>query len=121
MRRGRIIIVVSFASCFILGAAFGRYTVGAWRDHLGVSFSTLIKSPIAYWRFRQRDWNSLDRFHPERDQVAAKFQQNRETILLPLTMTGERLSDAFAVTKMGGAISMIGRTVIILDRLGGDV
>jgi cytochrome c2 len=38
--------------------------------------------------------------------------------LLPLKITGARLSESHAVAKIGGAITAIGDTVIILDRLG---
>src|SRR5262249_24490053 len=51
---------------------------------------------------------------------AEKFVLERtiDTSLLPLRLTGLRLSDYFAAPKVGGAITTIGDRVIVLDRLG---
>lgn len=37
---------------------------------------------------------------------------------MPLVVEGKRLSDFYPVPKMGGAIAVVGTSVIILDRLG---
>jgi glucose/arabinose dehydrogenase len=41
-----------------------------------------------------------------------------QTNLLPLVINGKRLSDSYPVGKFGGAITMVGATVVIMDRLG---
>jgi cytochrome c2 len=59
--------------------------------------------------------------------LAGQYSQNRErlppvydidTALLPLRVRRTRLSDVLPVPKVGGAITTIGNTVIVLDRLG---
>ena len=47
------------------------------------------------------------------------LRQYVETILLPLIIDEKRLSASYPVPKMGGAITVAGTTVIIVDRLGG--
>jgi cytochrome c2 len=79
----------------------------------------LIKSPLAYWRVQQRSWGSFNALQYTRDRDGEHFHRYVETILLPLIVDGKRLSDAYPVPKMGGAIAVVGETVIILDRLGG--
>jgi hypothetical protein len=48
-----------------------------------------------------------------------RLHRNLETVLLPLNVDETQLSDAYPVPKMGGAITVVGTTVIILDRLDG--
>src|SRR5262245_423424 len=45
-------------------------------------------------------------------------EQDLDTALLPLHVRRTRLSDVLSVPKVGGAITTIGNTVIVLDRLG---
>src|SRR5262249_40742529 len=42
-----------------------------------------------------------------------------ETGLLPIVIDGKRLSDSYPVPKNGGAITPVGSSIIVLDRLGG--
>ncbi len=117
--RKRILVLSCLLATFGIGAAFGKIADRAIYDHLGVSPTAFIKSPLAVLRMHQRGWESFSTANPVRDQQTAGFRQNLETNLLPLTITGKRLSDSYAVPKMGGAIRLVGNTVIILDRLGG--
>jgi hypothetical protein len=121
MRRKRIVLVSSLVLCLSIGYAFARYTAGAglFSKYFGVSALTFIKSPLAYWRVEQRDWNSFNALRYTQDHGGARYRRNVETILLPLVIDGSRLSDSYPAPKMGGAITVVGTTVIILDRLGG--
>ena len=53
------------------------------------------------------------------DHDAVRFHKFVETALLPLSIDGSRLSGSYPVPKMGGAITVAGDNIIILDRLGG--
>jgi aldose sugar dehydrogenase len=101
-----------------MGFAFGRIP-DFIHQKLGVGLNTLIMSPLAYWRVQQRGWDSLGSLQYAQDHGGVHFHRNVETVLLPLSVDGSRLSDAYPVPKMGGAITVVGSTVIILDRLGG--
>jgi cytochrome c2 len=117
--RRKILVLSCILLAFGIGAAFGKIADRAVYDHLGVSPVALIRSPLAVWRMHQRNWNSFGTVNYARDEQVSTFRQNIETNLLPLAIIGKRLSDAYAVPKLGGAIRVIGNTVIILDRLGG--
>ena len=111
-----------FSACLVLCVAMG-FAFGRIPDfihyRLGVGLGTFIRSPLAYRRVQQRDWGSLRSLHYTQDEGGVHFHRNVETVLLPLSVDGSRLSDAYPVPKMGGAITVVGSTVIILDRLGG--
>lgn len=92
---------------------------GFFPHYFGVSFATFIKSPLAYWRVQQRGWSSFNTLQYTQDHGDVHFHRNVETVLLPLSVDGKRLSDAYPLPKAGGAITVVGTTVIILDRLGG--
>jgi aldose sugar dehydrogenase len=47
------------------------------------------------------------------------LDRNLDTVLLPIRSAGERLSESLPFPKVAGAITTIGDTVIVLDRLGG--
>ena len=46
------------------------------------------------------------------------LERDIDTALLPIQITGTRLSDHSPIPKVGGGITTIGNTVLILDRLG---
>src|SRR5262249_51459720 len=54
-----------------------------------------------------------------RDHGEAHLRRYVETGLLPVIIDGRRLSDSYPVAKIGGAITAVGSSVIIMDRLGG--
>jgi cytochrome c2 len=101
-----------------VGIAVGRYAGAGFRYYFGVSAGTFFRSPIAYSRVHERSWDSFKALEYTQDHGGVHFHENVETSLLPLEVDGTRLSDSYAVPKMGGAITVIGTTVIILDRLG---
>jgi cytochrome c2 len=115
----KILVLSCLLLAFGVGAIVGKVADGAIYRSLGVSPITLIKSPLAVWRMHQRGWKSFSTVNYTRDQQTSTYRQNVETNLLPLTIAGKRLSDSYAVPKMGGAIRLVSNTVIILDRLGG--
>ncbi|MCL2452482.1 MAG: PQQ-dependent sugar dehydrogenase [Alphaproteobacteria bacterium] len=110
----RIFVAASFVFCFVMGFGVNRFV----HNYLGINVVTFIKSPLASWRFHKRDWDSFRELQYTQDTGSVHFHRNIETILLPLSVDGSRLSDAYPVPKMGGAITVVGSTVIILDRLG---
>jgi cytochrome c2 len=102
-----------------MGLAFGKFATGSFQKYFGASAITLIKSPLAYFRVSQRGWGSFNALEYPQDQSSLRLRRNVESVLLPLVIDGKRLSDYFPAPKMGGAITVVGATVIILDRLGG--
>jgi cytochrome c2 len=120
MWRNRIIIAMCLALSFTMGFALHKYGNEAYHRYVGTPLITLIKSPLSYWRIRQRGWNSFQTLRYTQDHGGTSYRRYVETVLLPLIVDGKRLSDSYPVPKVGGAITLVGnKTVIILDRLGG--
>ena len=115
MRRNRMMLGLCFVLCFAMGLAVDRFS----SRYFGVTAISLIRSPLAYWRVQQRGWGSFETLQYTQDRGGAYFHRYIETAILPLNVNGTRLSDSYPVPKMGGAIAVVGTTVIILDRLGG--
>jgi hypothetical protein len=101
-----------------MGVAFERYVPRAFYSYFGVYAGDFIRSPLAHWRVHLRGWASFEAPQFTQDHGGVYFRRNVETALLPLIIDGRRLSDSYPVPKMGGAIAVVGTTVIILDRLG---
>jgi aldose sugar dehydrogenase len=53
-----------------------------------------------------------------RDSEGLPFERDVDSALLPLKIRGVRLSEHYATPKTGGAIAVVGRAIIVLDRLG---
>jgi hypothetical protein len=119
MNRKRIFLVVYFVACFGMGIAVDRVITKTFRKYFGVDAATLIKSPLAWWRVERRGWDSFKTLQYTQDHGGVRFHRYVETELLPLNVDGTRLSDAYPAPKGAGAITVVGRTVIIVDRLGG--
>lgn len=110
---------VGLAACFALGVAFHKYA-GDWlRHYFAVSGVDLIKSPGSVLRVHARGWDAYKTLQYTQDNGGVYFRRYIETGLLPLVIDGKRLSDSYPVPKIGGAITLVGLSVIILDRLGG--
>jgi cytochrome c2 len=105
--------------CFAAGWAAKVFGSGAFHHYFGASAADFIGSPLAHLRVRERGWNSIRTLHYTQDSGGAHFRRYVETSLLPVIIEGRRLSESYPVPKMGGAITVVGTTVIILDRLGG--
>jgi len=86
---------------------------------MAVSGVDFIKSPGAVLRVNARKWDAFKPLEYSRDHGGVNFRRYVETGLLPLVIDGKRLSDSYPVPKIGGAITSVGSSVIILDRLGG--
>jgi hypothetical protein len=121
VRRSRFTRSTAVAACIILFVMgyFSSKFPGYFQDYFGVGLGTLVKSPLAYWRVQQRGWKSFQGLHYTKDGTGLHFHKNVETVLLPLQIEGSRLSESYPTPKMGGAITVAGGSVIILDRLGG--
>lgn len=105
-------ILFCFALCFGAGAAFYKY----------VGFpATLafLKAPMARTRMLRRDWAASEQLRYALDKGKLYFPRYKQTNLLPLVIHGKRLSDSYPVAKFGGAITVVGTAVVIMDRLGG--
>jgi glucose/arabinose dehydrogenase len=117
--RAKLLIgLCCLALSFLLGFSLDRYSKGAFQSFFGVPFSTFIREPLASWRIRERGWNSFQTLQYTQDNGDVHFRREMETSLLPLIVDGARLTDNYPAPKMGGAIAIVGKAVIILDRLG---
>jgi glucose/arabinose dehydrogenase len=114
-KRGKMLIG---ACCLALGFVLGLNLKGTFQSFFGVPFSTFIRAPLAYLRVHERGWDSLRMPQYTQNQGGIHFRRELETTLLPLIVDGGRLTDAYPAPKFGGAIAVVGKTVIILDRLG---
>jgi cytochrome c2 len=113
---------ITSAACIVLIFAIGYFSAklpGYAQGHFGVGLGALVKSPLAYWRVEKRGWRSFDGLQYTKDEGGPRFYKYVESNLLPLKIEGPRLSEFYPVPKMGGAITAVGTSVIILDRLGG--
>lgn len=119
VNRKRVFLGACLVACFAMGFAFDRAIVKDFRKYFGVEFGTFIKSPLAWWRVERRGWGAFKPLQYTQDNGGVHSHRYVETELLPLNVEGTRLSDAYPVPKNGGAITVVGKTVIILDRLGG--
>ena len=119
IRRKSIVPALCLALCFAMGIAFHKYGGDAFHKYVGVSASDFIRSPAAYLHGQLRDWNSFKILQFPQDHGGVYFRRHVETGLLPIDIDGKRLSDSYPVPKLGGAITVVDMTVIILDRLGG--
>jgi hypothetical protein len=102
-----------------MGLGFDKFVGGAFRNYFGVPASTLVKSPLAVWRIHERGTGSFKELQYTQEHGGMYSRRYVETVLLPLIVDGKRLSDAYPVPKSGGAIALVGTTIVILDRLGG--
>jgi cytochrome c2 len=118
----KVIFVACLLLSFVFGISFARLSAGAFQKYFGVSLSTFVKSPLAplaHWRVQGRDGGSSKTLQYTQDDGGGYPRRYVETALLPLAIEGARLSESYPVPKGGGAITVVGTTVIILDRLGG--
>jgi glucose/arabinose dehydrogenase len=106
-----VFVTACFALCFAAGATFNKY-VGL------TAIRTFVRAPVAGLQILRRDWNSSQQLQYTRDQGDVYLPRYVETGLLPLEINKRRLSDSYPVAKFGGAITVVGTTVVIVDRLG---
>jgi aldose sugar dehydrogenase len=105
-------VVVCFALCFTAGAAFYKYVGG-----LSATLA-FLKAPMANARVFRREWTTSEQLQYTLDKGDLHFPRYVQSSLLPLVINGKRLSDSYPVAKFGGAITVVGTTVVIMDRLG---
>ena len=109
---------LSLALCFVLGVAFHKYVHVSYYVRVSDAVA-FVESPAAYLRGHSRDWKSFELHQYTQDHGGIGFRRYVTTGLLPIVIDGKRLSDFYPVPKFGGAITVVDRTVVILDRLGG--
>src|SRR5262249_13522333 len=119
LTRHNIVIVLSLGVCFALGVASHKYAGKVLRKYLGVSAVELVESPGAVLRVHNRGWDSFKTLQYTQDHGGVHSRRYVETGLLPIVIDGKRLSDSYPVPKNGGAITPVGSSIIVLDRLGG--
>ena len=101
-----LLLLAGVAACaFSIGIGAHRIEAAAY-SHLGALFT----SDREIRDFLGRQYVS--------DAVAVPLDKNIDTALLPLDVTGVRLSEFFPVPKIGGAIVAINDELLIVDRLG---
>src|SRR5258708_2954490 len=111
-RRVRVLrVLIGSVLCFAAGAVFYKY-VG-----LAATLS-FLKAPVATTRILNRDWTASEQLQYTLDNDHVSFPRYAQTSLLPLVINGKRLSESYPVAKFGGAITVVGETVVIVDRLG---
>ena len=104
-------LMVGVVLCFVGGVAFHKY--------LGLSETlAFLKAPVATARVLHRDWTASEQLQYALDKGHPDFPRFVQSGLLPLVVNGKRLSDYYPVAKLGGAITIVGPTVVVMDRLG---
>src|SRR5262245_23639338 len=100
-------------SIFVGGMVSDRYRIGPYSQLLGVA---------------RRVGAAARRFYVDPSVVlGAQYQKNEtptpldreiDTALLPLRVRGQRVSDQHPIAKGSGGITIVGETVVVVDRLG---
>lgn len=104
-------LLISFVVCFVAGVAYYKY--------IGIPATrAFLKAPLSSARVMRRDWTASQELQYARDQSSVHAPRYVETSLLPIIITEKRLSESYPVAKFGGAITVVGSTVVIMDRLG---
>ena len=99
------------AVCFAAGNLYHKY--------VGLPATLVfLKAPLASTKILRRDWTASKQLQYTLDRSDLNFTRYVQTGLLPLVINGKRLSDYYPVTKFGGAITVVGKTIVIMDRLG---
>ena len=107
--RPSILLVLLTFGMFVLGVAFHKYRFFPYE---------LIKSATLEVTRPHVDADKVFSREYSRDVNKVAMERYIDTALLPLKVKGVRISEHYAVPKNGGAITAIGNTVIVLDRLG---
>ena len=94
---------------FVLGMAFHKYRFFPYE---------LLRNTInkVEHRYGHPNEGLLRQYTRDIDKVAQ--DRDLDSALLPLRIKGVRISEHYPVPKVGGGITAIGDTVIVLDRLG---
>src|SRR5262245_2319124 len=115
--RKLIVRVIYLALFFAMGVSFHKYVHIS--DYLRISdILAFTNSPVSSIQAHARGWDSFKILHYPQDDGSVHLRRYVETGLLPIIIDGKRLSDSYPVAKVGGAITVVDTTVVILDRLG---
>ena len=101
-----LLLVVLSAGMFAAGFVAQKYKPVAYR--IGKMFSRADPGDIQAFLARQYS----------RDAEGVSLDKSLDTALLPLAITGVRISDHDAVAKTAGAIAAVKDNLVIVDRLG---
>lgn len=120
--RRSIVSALILALCFAMGFAFHKYGSETFHKYVHVSTLDFLRAHLRGQSRESghlRDWNSFKTLQYTQDHDSVYLRRYVQTGLLSIVIDGKRLSDSYPVPKLGGAIAVVDRTVIILDRLGG--
>ena len=108
LRRSTLVVLLAFGM-FVLGAAFDRYRFFPYQ---------LVRTAVS--EVNRQFINSKEALSRQYSLDIDKVAQDRDidTALLPLKIKGVRISEHYPAPKVGGGITAIGNTIIVLDRLG---
>jgi len=103
---------------FLLGAAFHKYRFFPY-EWMKTAVAD-VKHQYVYPDKMLRRAAAPERLSRQYSHDLNKVAQDRsiDTALLPLKFEGIRISERYQAPKVGGGITAIGNTVIVLDRLG---
>lgn len=107
-RRNVLILLLSL-SMLVAGGVIERYKHFGYRKIAGMVGQARGMS-VAY----------LDKISQQysRDSEQLPYERDVDSALLPLKISGMRLSEHYAIPKTGGAIAAVGQALIVMDRLG---
>jgi cytochrome c2 len=110
--RGALILMVVLAA-FALGVLFQKIKFFPYAQMKNAAW-------VAVSAIKGKYVNPREVLSQQSVADSEKFvlDRNIDTSLLPLKLSGIRISDYYAAPKVGGAITTIGDRVIVLDRLG---
>jgi cytochrome c2 len=109
----RTLVILSFGLLmFMLGVAVHKYKPFPYRQ-----LGSLSRIALSLSAGRDSGINEVMKEY-SRDTDKISLERFIDTGLLPLRITGLRLSEHYPVAKVAGAISTIDNTVLVLDRLG---
>ncbi len=111
--RRTIVIAVVAASIFALGALFQKVKFFPYAQVKSMAVVVLTAAKSMYV-----DPKELLSRQLSYDDEKLALDRNIDTSLLPLRLKGVRISDHFPIPKVGGGITAVGESVIVLDRLG---
>ena len=101
-----LLIAVLSAGMFAAGFAAQKYKPAAYR------IRTIFRrtNPDEVREFLERQYS--------RDAVGVPLDKTLDTALLPVAISGVRISDHYPVAKTAGAIAAVKDSLLIVDRLG---
>jgi cytochrome c2 len=101
-------LVFCLGAAVLGGMAMERFRPYPYRAALRLVSKGKLSADPAYLRSLQYS----------RDTGALSLDRDIDTGLLPLQLSGVRISEHFPIAKIAGSITSIGNTIVIMDRMG---